>query len=302
MKSLLKRIAAIPTLPLTLLQLRLLRRRILSANCISYKTIPTAQKYFSGRCNICGCETAFQYSENESYRESLFCLYCKTISRYRSIARGLLRAVKDLTSIEASSISKLPSTNETCLRIYDAQRAFYGLRSTYPIPDLIAKCKWVTVETSNYNSEKPLGTKLGQHQSNQNLEKLTYPDSSFDIVITSDVMEHVRVDDDAHREIRRILKPGGVYIFTVPSNRDYETQTRVRLVDPLDASKDEFLVEKEFHEDSNVAGGKALTYRIYGKDLDQKLNDLGFSVEYEYQNIPDLGILETELFYCQLED
>lgn len=302
MKSLLKRIVEIATLPLNLLRLRLLRRRILSSNCTSQKKLPAGHKYFSGMCNVCGCDTSFVYTEKESYRESLFCIHCRTISRYRSIARGVLRSIQDLTSIQASSISKLPAMNDTCLRIYDTQRSFYGLRSTYPLPDLLSKCKWISVETSVYDPAKTTGAQLGIHQTNQNIERLTYSDSSFDIVITSDVMEHVRLDDAAHREIRRILKPGGIYVFTVPTNRDNETQTRVRVLDPLDSSEDQFLVEKEFHDDSNIAGGKALTYRIYGKDLDKKLYELGFSVQYEYLNIPELGILKTELFYCKLQE
>ncbi len=280
----LKRIVSIAILPLNLWRLNLLRRRILSGNCISDIKLAESQKHFAGSCNICGCNTSFLYRENESYRESLFCVHCKTISRYRSVARGILRAVRDLTSIEVQSISRLPAANSTSLRIYDTQRSFYGLKSTYPIPDLLSKCKWITVETSSYNPAKLLGAKLGSHQSNQNIEKLTFADSSFDIVITSDVMEHVRLDDEAHREIQRVLKPGGLYIFTVPSNRD-ASETRT--------------LENEFHADTR--GGKSLAYRVYGKDLDHKLNDLGFSVQYEYQNIPDLGILQTELFYCKLQ-
>jgi O-antigen biosynthesis protein len=294
----LSRIISIATLPLTLLRLRSLRQRILSGNHISQKP-EASQKHFNGMCNICGCDTSFIYSEKESYRESLFCIYCKTFSRYRSIARGILRAITELTSVEVPSISQLPASNQSSLRVYDTQPAFYGLWTTYPIPDLLSKCEWISVETSSYNSGKPLGARLGDHQSNQNIEKLTFPDSSFDLVITSDVMEHVRMDDAGFCEIRRVLKPGGFYIFTVPNIRDSETQTRVRVVDPLDASKDEFLVEKEFHVDTK--GGKCLAYRVYGKDLDQKLNDLGFSVDYEYLNLPELGILETELFYCKVK-
>lgn len=298
MNLLSKRIVALAKLPQNLWRLKLLRHRILSGNCVSQQ--PSAsQKYFTGRCNICGCNTSFLYSEKESYRESLFCIHCKAFSRYRSIARGILRAISELTSVEATSISKLPASNQTSLNIYDTQRSFYGLWTTYPVPDLLSKCKWISVETSAYNPGKPLGAKLGSHQSNQNIERLTFPDSSFDIVITSDVMEHVRLDDNGHREIRRVLKAGGIYIFTVPNIRNSETQTRVRIVDPLDASQDQFLVEKEFHLDTT--GGQSLAFRVYGKDLDQKLNDLGFSVQYEYQNIPELGILETELFYCKVQ-
>jgi SAM-dependent methyltransferase len=50
----------------------------------------------------------------------------------------------------------------------------------------------------------------------ENLEKMTFHDECFDVVITQDVMEHVLNPQEAFAEIARILKPGGMHIFTVP--------------------------------------------------------------------------------------
>jgi len=43
-----------------------------------------------------------------------------------------------------------------------------------------------------------------------------YPDGTFDVVICSHVLEHVPDDVQAMREIRRILRPGGVAVLLVP--------------------------------------------------------------------------------------
>lgn len=49
-----------------------------------------------------------------------------------------------------------------------------------------------------------------------NIYNIPYPNSSFDAVILSEVLEHI--DDDVHglRETFRVLKPGGVVAVTVP--------------------------------------------------------------------------------------
>ena len=114
-------------------------------------------------------------------------------------------------------------------------------------------------------------------------------------------MEHVRLDNLAHQEIYRVLKPGGVYVFTVPHERSWQqTQVRVQVVDPTDASKDVFLMEPEYHGDTNSdSGGGVLSYRAYGTDLDLYLESLGFSVEYEKTDLPAQGIYNTELYYCR---
>ena len=161
----------------------------------------------------------------------------------------------------------------------------------------------VEMQLSLYRTQQPLGIKLdgNPNLTNQNLERLTFPDASFDIVITSDVMEHVRLDALAHAEIRRILKPGGVYLFTVPHARNVsETLHRVVIHDPADPGQDEYVLEKEFHGDTNDPANAALSFRVYGTELDETLKQLGFTVDYTKQDFPEMGILNTELFYCRV--
>ena len=258
-------------------------------------------RHIEGVCNVCGEATSFFYDDPALYRESLSCRECGTTSRYRSIARGVLRAVRELTGIEAASLAALPPRANASLRVYDTQVAFRYHTIAYPIPELLARCGWIDVQTSRWMPSQPRGATFGPQITNQNLEELTWPDARFDVVITSDVMEHVRLDDRAHREIRRVLRTGGVYLFTVPHHRKRETHYRIDVVDPEDPSKDVDLEPREYHGDANsVDGPGALAYRAYGTDLDDKLRALGFDVEYTGALVPENGILTTELFYCRV--
>lgn len=51
---------------------------------------------------------------------------------------------------------------------------------------------------------------------NGSIYDLPFPDSSFDAVILSEILEHVDRDVEALREVRRVLKPGGEALITVP--------------------------------------------------------------------------------------
>lgn len=48
------------------------------------------------------------------------------------------------------------------------------------------------------------------------IQRIPFPDSVFDIVYASHVLEHVSNDLQALREISRILRPGGIAILPVP--------------------------------------------------------------------------------------
>ena len=50
---------------------------------------------------------------------------------------------------------------------------------------------------------------------------IPYAEDSFDVVISANVLEHVEDPDAVFREIHRILRPGGVFVFQTPNKRHY---------------------------------------------------------------------------------
>ncbi len=48
-------------------------------------------------------------------------------------------------------------------------------------------------------------------------DDITFPDNSFDLVISFDVFEHIRDTQKHLNEVKRVLKPGGAYIFCTPN-------------------------------------------------------------------------------------
>lgn len=89
-------------------------------------------------------------------------------------------------------------------------------------------------------------------------------DSSFDVVIACDVLEHVPDDRCAMREVRRILRTGGVAIFTVPQkDPPSATDEDPAVVDPAER-------ERRFGQKDHA--------RIYGDDFSARLRAEGFAV------------------------
>lgn len=56
-----------------------------------------------------------------------------------------------------------------------------------------------------------------QNVSVSSAEHIAYPDRVFDVVLVLDVLEHIKDDHAAVREMCRVLKPGGVAIVFVPA-------------------------------------------------------------------------------------
>lgn len=74
----------------------------------------------------------------------------------------------------------------------------------------------------------------------------------------------MRLDDRAHRETYRVLKPGGIYIFTVPHDRTLDdTLIRVQVAAPDAPSKDMYLLDPEYHRNTNNNAGGGVWYVSY---------------------------------------
>jgi len=64
------------------------------------------------------------------------------------------------------------------------------------------------------------------HWVDVDVEPLPFPDQSFDTVVFSEVMEHVRFPQKALGEIRRVLKPAGRLIGSVPNSFRFRNRLR----------------------------------------------------------------------------
>jgi SAM-dependent methyltransferase len=63
---------------------------------------------------------------------------------------------------------------------------------------------------------------------------IPFPENTFDKIVLSEVLEHLPDDLGALREVKRVLKPGGVIAITVP-HQDYPL-----LWDPINWSRERF--------------------------------------------------------------
>ena len=50
-----------------------------------------------------------------------------------------------------------------------------------------------------------------------NVNDLPYSDNFFDLIVAFDVLEHIKKDSGAIKEIHRVLKKKGYFIFSVPA-------------------------------------------------------------------------------------
>ena len=107
----------------------------------------------------------------------------------------------------------------------------------------------------------------------QNVERLTFSDESFDLCTSTEVFEHVVDDHIGFCEIRRVLRSGGVFVFSVPLRVNVRTLERAKLID----GEIFHLEEPEYHDDLLRGAGKVLAYRTYGFDITEKLLAAGFS-------------------------
>lgn len=145
-----------------------------------------------GWCPICECDVTFSATKTW-YRDHLLCSKCGSIPRERALMRVLAEYYPDYRELDVHESS--PGGRGVSLKLHH-QCARYTVSHFYPdvLPGQYHK--------SGYRCE--------------NLEKLTFPDNSFDLLVTQDVMEHIFDPAQAFREIARVLKPGGAHIFTVP--------------------------------------------------------------------------------------
>jgi SAM-dependent methyltransferase len=213
---------------------------------------PGATESTAGFCTVCGFVTRFDSWEpidTECKRNTFVCRCCGSVARNRHLARTILDLFP--TSPRSRSLADLARRSRidilhTCASgaVHEALRAAPGYR------------------VSEFYDDVPSGEFRNGIQC-QDLERTTFADATFDLVITEDVFEHVADPARASAEIRRILKPGGVHVSTIAVLWHLpESMQRAVVRD----GKIEHLQPPVYHGDPNRPDG-ALVFVDFGADV-----------------------------------
>lgn len=204
--------------------------------------------------------------------------------RDRTIAAALLQVLAERFDVVAEDIDSLARCLPPDVRILDTDA-----RSR--IARRLQSCSGVV--RSLYYPDRPNGETLGEERClNVNLEEMPFPDGYFDVVITSEVMEHVRHVDVAHREIARCLGPRGVYIFTLPY--DPELPETWQLIDPV--TDEPLVLPLHIHGDPGLRPTGIKSYRVFGRDIVDDMRAAGLETRFSPVDAPGTGIHGGDLF------
>lgn len=128
------------------------------------------------------------------------------------------------------------------------------------------------------------------------IHAIPFADHSFDVVLCNHVLEHVRDDLQALREIRRVLRPGGFAILQVPF---FNPIPDVTFEDPLITDPRDR--EKAFGQDDHV--------RKYGRDYSRRIEQAGliakedrFVFEKSEKERKRFGLVTGEIIYVALKN
>lgn len=170
-------------------------------------------------------------------RENYFCLWCGRNYRMRGLASVARRWISNARVYEPASFGVFAGATRR-------------LATTY--------------QTSEYLPAAPRGSVVNGLR-HEDIMALTFPDACFDVVITSELFEHVTDPWAGFREVRRVLRLGGHHIFTVPTVPATLTASRSQL-------------PAVYHIDPRRPEGIAVI-TDFGEDLAELLGPLGFETE-----------------------
>lgn len=217
----------------------------------------TEQGLLPGYCWVCHSLSAFTYDrlysdgKNVNWRERLVCPSCQLNNRLRLSVQLFERMARD------------------------NKASIYLTEQVTPLAAYLAKHFPATTASEFLGPSHASGYVNSKGIRHEDVTALSFADSSFDFVLSFDVLEHVPDYRSALAEFHRVLKPGGRVLLSVPYGLLYERNVvRAR----IDAQGNvEHLLPPEYHGDPVDPSGGVLCYYHFGWELLQDFRNAGFS-------------------------
>ena len=193
-------------------------------------------------------------------REGDHCFFCASSRRTRQLAATLLDECRRRWQIAANNLAELVDHN-------GFQRlAVAEINSCGDLHHFLKRHPRLAY--SEYGSRDP-------RVPAEDLQSLSYAAQSFDLVLTSESLEHVSDVRRALREIRRVLRPSGCHIFTVPVVADRPC-SRVRA--QCEAGQVRHLCPPSYHGAPGTQHDDYLVFYEFGADFEALVRECGFEL------------------------
>lgn len=187
-------------------------------------------------CRACQRNTVFlQFSAHEEFR---FCARCGANLRYEMLAEAI-REFAPLPQVDVLELDPSSALRWLLCAARTHIRTYYG-------------------SEHERGHVRPDGARI------EDITCLTLADESVDLIVSSDVLEHVPDARAAFRESFRVLRPGGVHLFTVP----YQKAT-VQRATVNNGQIHHLVTPPEYHSDPLDPNG-ILAYWHFGPDMQEQ--------------------------------
>lgn len=212
-----------------------------------------------GWCDVCARASRFRcdWSSAEggvpNFRERLVCEHCALNARQRLV----VRLTRELVTAEGPG---------------EIAKSIYLYEQVTPLYRVLKGVENAEVVGSEYlGHDIPRGT-YHEGVRHEDALQLSFSDGGFDLIVSNDVYEHVPDIELALREARRVLRPGGSLLATLPFHFSPKTERRARL---LTDGQVEHLAPPQYHGNPLSAQG-SLVFYDFGWDLLDLCRGAGF--------------------------
>lgn len=229
--------------------------------------LPNEEKSFTfrGICFVCSKQSDFlvdywnsyqtEFGKIPNWRERLVCPSCNLNNRMRLTYHLIQEVFPNFINSQV-----------------------YITEQTTPLFQILKNLNPAIVGSEFLGKDIPAGISNHLGIRNEDLTNLSFHNEQFDFIISLEVLEHIPDYITALKEVYRVLKQNGKFLFTVPFDRNSK-ENIVRAKLNSDGSITH-LLPAEYHGDPmNVTQG-CLCYYHFGWELLNEIKDIGFTNAY----------------------